>query len=458
MGGIYLLCSCRPGHADWAPYVETTLEQIYDSNIFLDPEGYKGRESRSDFRTNIGATFGIRNQTRLRTLELEYTPTYSLFVKNGGESYLRHTAALNFLQHLSQHLFLYAKDNFDYNQEPSTSNYTLQSTAVNQGRRKNLRNAGEGGLEYQFGPEDYLRIYYIDNRLIYPDESTSRSKGKFGVSNDDSVQYGPGAEIIHWINQRNGLDLIYEWQRVDYAVQPSRRIDHIDAGYSYRWSPYTTLRLDYIFDNVRNFGRLSPDFKIHQVQAGFEKIFSQSLSVNVMAGYYHRSMTKSKLEKITNVTPDSSKNDGFMGHLDINYHRSHWHLNMSGESGVRLEFNDYNNRGYTPYRLINLNGSYDLTEKLQIFSSLSYTYESSPDTLRALVEKDHRTETYNASGGLKYLLLKWLTCTIEYNYNDQSETQLSKRDLVGYNDHVVLFRITAIYDWLRHKEKPEAEL
>ena len=449
------MCLGRPGHADWVPYTRATLEQIYDSNIFLESEGEHRHDSKSDFRTNISPTMGIRNETQFRVLSFEYTPTYSWFAKNHHESYLRHTAALDFNQAVSHRFSIYAHDSFDYNEEPYSEYGEQQSTAVNYGRRKNIRNGGEGGVVYRFGPEDYFRFYYYDERLIYPNESDYDLQGHRIEGSDDSVEYGPGAQLMYWINQRNGIDLLYEWQRVDYEIRNSRRIDHFDAGYSYRWSPHTTLRIDYILDNVRTYGRIAPDYKIHQAAAGFERIFSHSLEMTLLAGFYHRSMEDSRLEEETQLDIGSSQNDGFMGHMEIRYTRSNWNVSVSGEGGVRLEFADYNNRGFTPYREISVDGRYDFSDRLHGSVSLSYTHEMSPDTIRALVEGDHRTETYNITTGLEYVMLEWLTCSAEYQYNDQSETQISDRNLTGYNDHVFTIRLTATYDWRQNEAQSE---
>jgi len=450
---LYFVYAPVPCLADWVPYTRATLEQIYDSNIFLESEGEHGHDSKSDFRTNITPTIGIRNESQFRLFSLEYSPSYSWFAKNHHESYMRHTAAFDFNQDLSSRLSIYANDSFDYNEEPQEEPGEETSTAVNYGRRKNIRNSGEGGIIYQFGQENILRFYYYDNRLIYPSDSGYDYEGGELSSSDDSVEYSPGAEIIYWLNQRNGMDFLYEWQRVDYEIRESRRIDHLDMGYTYRWSPHTTLRIDYILDNVRNYGRLSPDYKIHQAQAGFERIFSPSFTLSMFGGFYHRSMEDSQLEEETGLDIGSSHNNGFMGHMDVGYTRSHWSITAAAEGGIRLEFADYNNRGFTPYREFSIDGRYDFTERLHGTLSLSYTHEMSPDTLMALVEGDHRTETYNISAGLKYLLLEWLTCSFEYDYNDQSETQFSDMTPTGYNDHVFMLRLSATYDWLKHEKR-----
>ncbi len=440
---------CR---ADWSPHVKGSVEQIYDSNIFLDPQGVKGRKSRSDFRTNLGTTIGLTNQTKYRVLSIDYSPTYSLFVKNGGESYLRHTARLDLVQDLDEHLFFYIQDHFDYNQEAQSLNQ--ESTAVNYGREKNITNDSEMGLVYGFGPEDSVKIFYYDNRLIYLNDSNRSFERYNYVGNDDSVEYGPGAEIEYWLNVRNGLSLSYQWQRIDYKIEPSKRVDHVDLGYLHRWSPKTLFRIDYIFDNVRSFGHLAPDYKIHQTQAGLERSISPSLSFSIMAGYYHRSMDEMDLKSPEDIKYnfDTSKNDGFMGHLEMQYEREHWSAKMTAESGVRLEFNDYNNRGYTPYRSIRIDMNYEFSYRLNGVAGIGYTYENSPDTATALLEKDHRVETYYASCSLTYLIKKWLQCKLSYTYNDQSETSLRQYEL-GYNDHVFLFNLTAFYDWMRHGGK-----
>ncbi len=442
IGGIYLLCSGRPGHADWVPYTRATLEQIYDSNIFLEPEGEHRHDSRSDFRTNISPTIGIRNETNLRLFSLDYNMTYSQFYKNSDQSYLGHNAALDYERHFSDRLLWYARDSVALSEEPESDTYDY--TSVNYGRRRNLTNTGETGIEYHYGPENLLRLFYSDSRLIYlnsHDNGNQHGLGR-GYGSDDSVTYGPGLEASYWFNQKNGVLLNYTWERTDYEVSYSEKRDHLDLGYQHRWSPHTTLRADFILDYVDTYDPLLFDYKVYQATVGFMRIFSPMLEIDIYSGFYYRP---------SGDQPDyisSSDNTGYSGGMDVIYTQQHWNLRLSGEAGIRMEYGDYNNRGYTPYRSMSLDFTHDLTDRLHYYANISYDYEKSPDTGLAIIAGENRRETYNTTVGIEYLFLSWLTGTAEYQYNDESATQVSDEHLAGYNDHRFMLRLSATYDWL----------
>ncbi len=429
---------CR---ADWIPYTRASLEQIYDSNIFLEPEGESRHDSRSDFRTNISPTLGIRNETDSRTLSFDYTMTYSQFYKNSDQSYLGHNAALDYEQHLSERVLWFLRDTVALSEEPESDTYDY--TSINYGRRRNLTNTGETGFEYHFGQENLFRVYYTDSRLIYLNKNGHRGHmGSGDLSSDDSVTYGPGMEIAYWINRKNGISVNYTWERTDYEIDYSEKRDHLDVGYQYRWSTHTILRADFILDYVDTFDPLLFDFKVYQMTVGFMKVFNPAWELDVYSGFYYRP---------SDDQPDyisSSDNTGYAGGINVTYTQQHWHVTFSGEAGIRLEYGDYNNRGYTPYRSLGIDFTYDFTERLHYYADLSYDYEKSPDTLGAVLAGENRRETYTATTGIEYMLLSWLTGTMEYQYNDESATQISDEHPMGYNDHRFMIRLSATYDWL----------
>ncbi len=335
----------------------------------------------------------------------------------------------------------YARDTVSLSEEPLSDTYDY--TSVNYGRRRNITNTGETGIEYNFGPENLFRLFYTDSRLIYLNSSNDRGHSdlrRFG--SDDSVTYGPGMEATYWFNQKNGTYMNYTWERTDYEVRYSEKRDHLDIGYRYRWSPHTTLMANFILDYVNQYDPLLFDYKVYQFTVGFNKIFSPRLEMNCFGGYYYRP---------SGDEPDyisSSDNTGYAGGFDVTYSRAHWHLTVRGETGVRLEYGDYNNRGYTPYRSAGVDFTYDISDRLHYYSSASYDYQKSPDTLQAVVAGENRRENYNGTAGIEYLFLSWLTGTMEYQYNDESATQISDEHLTGYNDHIFMLRLSVTYDWL----------
>ncbi len=439
--GLLILPGARIARADWIPFVHASIEQLYDSNIFLDPDGYhRPGANKSDFRTNISPGIGIRNESQVQTVSAEYVFNYSYFVNNSDQNYAGHTGNFEIERQVAEHLRWYLHDSLSVSEEPRTDRYDY--VTVNYGRRRNLTNDGTTGLEYVFGPENSFELHYSDNRLDYLNTSGSRGDIRNRLGEDDSVTYGPGFEFIYWFNIQNGISITYDWERTDYKISPSERRDHLDAGYIYRFSPHTSVQVDFILDYVDTKDPLMFDYKIYQATVGFTKVFNPTWELDIYGGFYYRPSGDVPDEL------DSSDNEGFSGGMTLTYTQEVWHVTVSGEAGARVEYGDYNNQGYTPYRRISVDFGYTFNPRLSYFSSASYDYEKSPDTGYALMAGEDRRETYDVSVGLNYELLPWLSSRAEYEFSKESATNLEGRLPTGYTDHVFLISLTASYDWL----------
>ena len=425
----------------WIPFVRATVEQLYDSNIFLDPDGFhRSGANKSDFRTNFIPAIGIRNETQTQTVSAEYVFNYSYFVNNSDQNYVGHTGNFDYERYIYEHLKFYLHDSVSVSEEPRTDTY--EYVTVNYGRRRNLTNNGEAGLEYAFGPENSLKIHYSDNRLDYLSSGRGKAETAARLGSDDSVTYGPGLVLSYWLNIQNGLSISYDWERTDYKIRYSERRDHLDLGYTYRFSPHSSIRCDFILDYIDSKDPLLFDYKIYQATVGFAKVFSPSWSLDIYGGFYYRP---------SGDIPDwidSSDNEGFSGGFTLIYTQEVWHVSLIGEAGARVEYGDYNNRGYTPYRSLSVEFAYQLSDRLQAYINGSYDYENSPDTFQALSEGENRRETYDIASGLEYKFLPWLRGRAEYEYSEESASEYSNELPAGYKDHRCILSLTAEYDWL----------
>ena len=445
-GSIFLFLSTHTAYGKWVPFASITLEQLYDSNIFLDPDDFhRPGANKSDFRTNIFPSIGLRNESEIQTFSAEYVFNYSYFVNNSDQNYAGHTGNFDFERQIAEHMRWYMHDSVAISEEPRTDTYDY--VTVNYGRRRNLTNDAETGLEYSFGREDRLRIYYADSRLDYLNGNDFTDGLHQALGADDSVTYGPGMEMDYWITLHHGLAISYDWERTDYKIRASERRDHLDVGYTYRFSPHTAIRSDFVLDYIDSKDPLLFDYKIYQATLGIMKIFGPSLSMDVYGGFYYRP---------SGDVPDSfdtSDNEGFSGGLSLTYTQPVWHLTISGEAGARVEYGDYNNRGYTPYRSFSFEFDYSLTSRLRFYLNGSYDYEKSPDIGQAVVHNYNNTrrETYDTSSGFEYEILPWLHSRAEYEYSEESSNRISggtRGGLGGYTDHKCLISLSADYDWL----------
>ena len=436
--------------ADWIPYVRGTVTNEYDSNIFLDPQrkDYEGN-SAGDYRLTITPTIGLRNETEHQQFSGEYSPVFNYFHEHSDQNYLGHNLSLSYNRALTEHLSFFVTEGLIYSEEPEERSYTdyeysdRDPNARMNTRSSHLDTTTTAGFSYQFGPEDFFRFTYVDARINYTGSNDGPDDGGYR-ENDDSVAYGPDIDLTYWITRRHGLNFSYGWRRYDYEYDYSRKTQDIAFVYTYRYSQHTSLNLNYSIEFVQEYGPGGFDYHIHRMTAGFEKEFSPSWSMSASAGFWSRSdVDDNGAMDYVGYTSDS-EDSGFMGSLGLTYTHDRFHSSVAMEAGSRTAFNDYENRGFTEYRSISLSISYDLTERMSMFGSASYYYDLTPEMEGS---HDDRTETYRVSTGLNYLILPWLTSTLEYQYNESSETELDDRP-AGYEQHIVMFTLTATYEWL----------
>ncbi len=443
-----LICLPTESMADWIPYVRATISNEYDSNIFLDPQrkDYEGK-SAGDYRLTVTPTIGLRNETEHQQFSGEYSPVFNYFHEHSDQNYLGHNLSLDYTRAITQHLSFFVTEGLIYSEEPEELSYTdyvdRDPNARMDTRSSHLDTTTAAGFTYQFGPEDALTLTYYDARINYTNSSDGPEGEGYG-DNDDSVAYGPELELTYWFSQRHGLGLTYSWRRYDYEYEYSRKTQDIGLVYTYRYSPHMTIDLDYSIEFVQEYGPEGFDYHIHRLTAGFEKAFSSSWTLHASAGFWSRSnIDENGAMDYVGYDPDS-EDSGFMGSLGLDYTWNHFHTTLSMEAGTRTAFNDYENRGFTEYRSISLSTSYDLSDRLGLYASAGYYHDLTPEMESG---HDDRTETYRFSAGCNYLILPWLTSTLEYQYNESSETEIDDRP-AGYEQHIIMFNLTASYEWL----------
>ena len=434
--------------ANWVAFVKGSVEQFYDSNIFLDPDDFhRPGANKSDFRTNLVPGFGIRNEGKRQNLSLEYDLFCSFFYNNSDQNYVGHMVDFNFERFLTEHIRFYMKDYVSVSEEPESATYDY--VTVNYGRKKNLTNSGEGGIEFLMRGDSSLTFYYLDNRLYYLDDNDyPRSIHGNRLGYDDSVTYGPGTHLIYWFTKSHGIDVTYEWKRVDYDYKKSERRDYLDFYYKYRTSEDNVFYGNFIYDYVDLKTPYLSDYQIYRILVGLERKFSREWSAEFFGGYYYRTFNDDKV-KVGDLIEDTSDDDGFVGGGSITYNQERWQLQLKGEYGLRIQYGDYNNRGFTRFRNIELNFDYNITDRLHSFISLFYEHEEYPNSLAEVFLGDRRREFYDALVGVEYLFLPWLSGKLQYEYSKESASRIRFDIPVGYTDHIGFIGLYANYDLLK---------
>ena len=263
--------------ADWRFLPALSLEESYDSNIYLDPD-----HETSDFITRLLPELRVEDVTATRTFAASYTMSLNNYSRHSDNNYIGHGGELSWDQQLSRNLSWHIRDVYYRSEEPLEENPDY--TGVRRTRNEYSRNTVDTGFTYQFGAADSVTVSYYDNRLRNTDSDIS-----------DDVQYGPSLGLEYWLSHSHGLALGYSWNRIDYKDDdPSEETNDFNLGYRWRQSQHTMLLLDYgllLFSSKASTSEEDDygdedDYNVHSVSAGFEHAFNPAYSLSGSLGSY----------------------------------------------------------------------------------------------------------------------------------------------------------------------------
>jgi hypothetical protein len=404
--------------AEWRATSGIDVAETYDSNIFLHPD-----DEVSDFINLVNLGVGLEEASATRTFDVRYVASFVSFARHDSYNYIGHSADLGWEQQLSRTVSWYMRDGFYLSEDPLEQDPEID--AVRRTRSRYYRNALDTGLSYQFGEEDRVTLSYLDGRLWNDDPLV-----------EDSLTYGPVAELEYWLTRSHGMNLGYTWARTEYDEDPSNKNESATFGYRWRWSPQTTLTADY--RNIR-FAFADPvedDYMVHEALVGFEHAPGPHWTLAGSLGYFY-------------WNPDESAgDDGISYRLMLGRTFERGSVTVGGSGGFRQEYTGAEPRGFTEYRTVSLVSTYSLSERVEIFGSGLYTHLEAPDAGSVRYDPygdngDLRDDMWSVSAGASYQILSWLAGSVEVA---QRERWSSDPDL-GYRDTLVLARLRAEYEW-----------
>ena len=397
--------------AEWRFLPALDLEESYDSNIDLSSDN-----ETSDFITRLSAELRLEEVSATRTFAAGYTLSLNNFRRHSENNYVGHTAALSWDQQLSRNLSWHLMDTYYRSEEPLEED--PEYIEVRRTRNEYSENTVDMGFTYQFGEEDRVTVSYLDSRLQNADPEV-----------EDDVEYGPGLELEYWFTRRHGFILGYFWSRIDYENAPSNKTQDFGFGYQWRWSPHTTLHLDYGLVLFSSQDPAEEDYKVHDVSLGCDHDFGPLWTLSGALGYYYRD------------PHDSHSEDGGTYGLTLVRSFARGSVTLSGEGGYRLEYTGAEDRGFTEYRGVSLGATYSMSPRTGLYITTSYIHEdgSSSDDTR----DDTRDDTWEVSAGTSYQILPWLSGALELTRRERS----SSGDDDEYRDNLILLRLRGTYEW-----------
>ena len=431
---LALLCISATGYADigdillrFQPYI--TVEETYDSNVFLTPNNEK-----DDFITAV--SLGLRFSTRRRSertmefrqpsaseeekygidLDFRAIPTYH--AKNTSDDYLGLSGNLDTWYTWDRRLTFRVKDNVIRSEEPLERNYA--STALpgqilignQRGRSIYIRNVLEPSITYQFGREDNISINYLNN--IYRNENPNF---------EDSQQNRINPSLNYWLGIRHGIFLEYALDLGEFERSPDMTGNMGRGRYTYRFNPRTSIFGEYTYQR-RDFDSqtaTSVDYEVHTPALGFEHAFSRTLSVRASGGYFWET------QKV------GSGEDGPFYDVVFTQRAQRTTYTLGFQGGYIESYFTADNLGFAKYNQVVGTMSHQLTQRASVTFSGRYQ--------RPEYNDGRIDNLWGTDGGASYQLFRWLTLGLNLSYSQND----SNRDDTEYKDYRGMFRITAAY-------------
>jgi hypothetical protein len=282
------------------------------------------------------------------------------------------------------------------------------------------RNNASARLSHQFGPENstYAAFTYEIAKYDDPDD-------------EDSHHFSPSAGLTYWFSNWWGMDIHGEYTRGLYdeddnndfnnymgRLRLNRRIDREFGVYG----EYKHIFRDY--DEKDSIGFTSDqDYMVYAPSAGLFYQFDRTLTASLGAGYFYQQIVNDKDQKGPFVSADLNKLWDYKT----------WSIRTRGSSGIDSEDFSDNNQGFRRYAQAEIIGRYDFTRELFGDCGLRYRYS---DFIAA--DEGGLEHRYTADVGLGYILTRWMTLRIAYQFN-KLDAQDSTDD---YDQHRVYASVT----------------
>lgn len=410
---LLLLGASHPAEGEWRFVSTLDAEESFDSNIYLHPD-----HETSDLITTLTPGFTVEDATATRTLAANYSLALITFSRHTGENYVGHSAGLSWDQQLSRAFSWHLRDTFYRTTEPREPGEPGEDgrvdTSVRETRNEYYRNTAEAGLSYQFGREDRLSLLYSDSRLQNQDPRV-----------EDTLEYGPGVEVEYWLTPRHGVRVSHLLLLRKYETDPDDKTESTGLGYRWRWSPQTTVRLDYQYKRYSSQDPRRRDYNIHATALGLAKDLGPTWAFDASLGYYY-------------WDPDGAQaDDGISYILSLGKTFSRGDVRLTGEGGVRADYTDAERRGFTKYRGVSLSVTRNLAPRLDLRAESSFLHEEFPEV------EDRVDETWDASLVLTYQILRWLSGGLELTHTERASSDSESE----YRDSIALIRFSALHEW-----------
>ncbi len=436
---VFLICIPTTARADlkdvllkFQPYI--TVQEEYNDNINLTPKNRK-----DDLITTIspGLRFSTAPKSPL-TGEFRRTPTaeekygidldfragFNFYAKEEGNNYISLNGTLNAWYALTQRLNFRVRDYLIRSDEVREREYSataLENQYLLSKQRERavyIRNVFEPSVEYQFGKEDRISIFYRNN--IYENQSRGF---------EDSQENFINPKITYWFNIRHGVSFEYGLTLGNFQRSPDL-IGHMATGrYTYRFNPRTSIFGGYT-QLWRDFDPPSIDYidyMVYRPSLGIQHSFTPTLSGEAQLGYFRQNPER------------GFTTDGFFYDVSLTQRAEKTTYTLSFQGGYQEDYFTSENLGFSKYQRAIGRINHQLLQRMSVGLFGSYEWAKYP--LLEIDGKKPIDQIWAAGGNASYQILKWLTVSLDVSHRE-NHSNISDRD---YSEYRGMLRVTATF-------------
>lgn len=419
-----------------------TSEERYDDNLYL-----TSSDKRSDWITTVSPGFATSILHPRFNFELKYQPGFVYFLHNPQHDYTSHEINLNATIELTPHLTfslyeVYLRSNESSLEEMTETDY--ERRARRETRFTFNRNIITPQIEYRFGRENLVRLYYRNTgyRSGDPDE-------------DDYRENYFESEIEYWFNVRNGISLLCHFIKGNFDIDTDllNSVD-ITAQYRHRFTPHFELYGEYgvgvtDFEESRFFEKLDDkrefqvdsedveDYDLHRFNFGFEWQLPRNLRFEGSIGYFWRQGVGNRDDQ------------GINSLIEIEKATRNLTVSLRWESGYSANFFAISDAGFSEFWGFSTNLTYIYHERLEFsfggsYGYNEYTYGREGIGFALAERKDYR---YAANTTINYHILRnyYFLKDLSFEFSFHHVEQDSSFDGDRFINNQYTARITATF-------------
>lgn len=395
---VYLPRSWADTIFTFDPFI--TTEEKYDDNIFLTRS-----DTRSDWITTVspGITTSLANPRY--NADLTYQPGFVYFLHNPEYDYTRHQLNFAGSVKLNPYLTFFLDESYLRSNEPELEEM-VDTDYERSFRRDNRfifnRNLIAPRLEYRFGQENVLNLYYRNTNFRSEDPEE-----------DDYRENFVEVKWEQWFNVRNGITVLGHFIKGNFDIDTDllHSLD-ITPRYRYRFTPHFELYGEYgygtsDFEETRIYRILEngteiqtgvedeEDYDLHKFNVGFEWQLPQNLRLLGGIGYFWREGR------------GHSDDQGLTSLATIEKGTRNFLFNLGWESGYSANYFAIRDDGFFEFWDVSAGVTYTYRENLELRVRGSYGYnEYSSERGTVADEEDREDYCYSALFQATYHILR----------------------------------------------------